>query len=98
MVRCVHTRGACRFDRRFAGWSAGRYLFTTAEDPTKPGGDIDLYISVDKKPSLTSWDYRPYKNGSAEQATVTLSKPGVVQIMIYGYKGGSFVLTGKPAS
>jgi hypothetical protein len=71
--------------------------FRTTADPSAPGGDVDLYIGVGRTPSLGAWDYRPYKSGSSEQAVVTLTQPTVLQIGIYGYSGGSFVLTGSVA-
>ncbi len=52
-------------------------------------GDADMYIKKGAKPTLTSWDYRPYLNGNDE--TVHLDDPAAATwyIMIHAYEAYS---------
>ncbi len=68
---------------------AGTYVIATNEDPASPGGDVDLYVSLGKEPTLDAYDYRPYIEGSAESVTVTLAAPTEVFAMVYGYEGAA---------
>ena len=59
-------------------------------------GDADMYIKKGTKPTLTSWDYRPYTTGNNE--TVHLDDPAAATwyIMIHAYQaysGASLVAT-----
>ncbi len=83
---------------------AGSYLFTMSEDPEQPGGDVDMYVAIGRKPTLDDWDHRPYQNGSNEQVTVTLEQPATVYLMLHGYpyaypwgssEPSAYLLTGK---
>ncbi len=50
-------------------------------------GDVDLYVRKAGTPSLTSYDCRPYANGSSEACT--LVGPGAVYVSINGYATSS---------
>lgn len=60
---------------------AGSYTFTISGSH----GDADLYTRVGAQPTMTEYDCRPYKNGSNESCQVTLSEPGKVHVMAFGY-------------
>jgi len=71
---------------------AGAYTFTIAGT-----GDADLYVKRGSAPTVSSYDCRPYKNGSAETCTVTLAEPGVVFVSVRGYAASStYTLTARP--
>ena len=71
---------------------AGTYTFVIAGT-----GDADLYVKRSAPPTTSSYDCRPYKNGSAETCSVTLTQPGVVNVMVRGYAASStFTLTARP--
>ena len=60
--------------------------------------DVDLYIRQQAEPSLSSYDFRPWLNGSNETVTVSnLTRPelssGRWYIGTYGYLGGEYSLT-----
>lgn len=81
---------------------AGKYVFSTVEAASQPGGDVDLYVSVGRPATMDDYDARPYLDGSAESATVTLSESTTVSLMVHGYEWASqatssFVLTGASA-
>lgn len=78
---------------------AGRYVFTLTHDPMSPGeGDADLYVRTGLAPTTSSWECRPYVDGSDEECRVTLDAPAVVHLMVRGYSAGAsaYVLTGNP--
>lgn len=62
-------------------------------------GDGDLYVKQGSQPTSSSWDFRPYKWGSAETVTVNSSSspslvPGTMYyISVYGYNASSISLT-----
>jgi hypothetical protein len=64
---------------------AGRYSITMAHDPASPGGDADLYVKAGSAPTSTSYDCRPYANGSAEECLVTLATPAKIYAKVVGY-------------
>ncbi len=64
---------------------AGRYKVSIAHDPAAPGGDADLYVKAGSAPTLTSYDCRPYKNGSVEECTVELASPAKIFVKVIGY-------------
>ncbi len=79
---------------------AGKYVIAIHEDQAHPGGDADLYIGLGKKPTLTSYDYRPWLDGSNEEVHFTLTKDTVVNVMVHGYEdmegtSAAFQLTGR---
>ncbi len=47
-------------------------------------GDADLYVKQGAKPTLTSYDCRPYKDGNSEACTLE-NASGTVHIMLRGY-------------
>ncbi len=74
-----------------ASLAAGKYSFEITGT-----GDADLYVKIGSKPSTSSYDCRPYKNGSAEKCTVTLNETKSVNVMVRGYAATSnFRLVGK---
>jgi hypothetical protein len=49
-------------------------------------GDADLYVKKGEKPTMKSWDYRPYLHGSNEIVEVPDPAAGTWYIMIRGYE------------
>jgi hypothetical protein len=71
--------------------AAGTYQFAITGT-----GDADLYVKVGREPTMTSYDCRPYKNGSNETCEVTLAQPAPIGVMVNGYASSStFKLVGK---
>jgi hypothetical protein len=64
---------------------AGRYTVTLAHDPAAPGGDADLYVKAGSAPTTSSYDCRPYANGSSETCAVTLAAPAKIFVKVLGY-------------
>ena len=65
-------------------------------------GDVDLYVAVDRAPTLDDYDHRPYLNGSAESVTLRLDEPSRVMLMVHGYdyssaSQNSYLLSAQPA-
>ena len=75
-------------EKRFVASSlaAGSYTFTISGT-----GDADLYVKKNGAPSTTSYDCRPYKSGSAETCTVSLTAAGEVDVMVRGWNASSDV-------
>jgi hypothetical protein len=69
---------------------AGQYLVKLTEEPGQPGGDADLYVKVGARPSTTSYDCRPYLDGSNEECKVTLSQAGTIYVTVRGYAAKSY--------
>jgi hypothetical protein len=68
---------------------AGRYTVKLAHDPASPGGDADLYVKVGSAPTTSSYDCRPYEDGSAEECTVTVTAPAKIYAKVVGYANQS---------
>jgi len=49
-------------------------------------GDVDMYIRKGSKPTLTSWDYRPYLIGNNETVEVANPAAATWYIMLRGYQ------------
>ena len=64
----------------------GKYLAQTTEDPKNPGGDVDLYVRFGSAPTLASYDFRPYRDGSNESIPFELKAPTKVFVMVQGYE------------
>ncbi len=47
-------------------------------------GDADLYVRKGGPCSTSTWDYRPYANGSNEKVTVPNPEAGIWHIMVHG--------------
>lgn len=59
---------------------------TSLEIKTYNGtGDCDLYVKRGALPTLSSYDYRPYKSGNTETVTVSNPASGDWFIGLYGY-------------
>jgi len=54
-------------------------------------GDVDLYVKYDQKPTSSSYDCRPYKNGNAESCTISNIQPGTYHILLKAYANFSGV-------
>jgi serine protease len=54
-------------------------------------GDADLYVKRGSKPTLSSYDYRPYLNGNNETVTVNNPASGDWYISMHGYSSYSGV-------
>ncbi len=48
-------------------------------------GDCDLYVRKDVAPTVTNYDYRPYKVGNFETVTIESPAAGTWYIMLRGY-------------
>ncbi|MEO8800927.1 MAG: PPC domain-containing protein [Polyangiaceae bacterium] len=75
-------------EKRFTatGLAAGSYTFTLSGT-----GDADLYVKKGAAPSTTSYDCRPYRYGSNEVCTVTLTVVGEVDVLVRGWDRSSDV-------
>lgn len=73
--------------------AAGTYQFAL----TGSGGDADLYVRIGNEPTATSFDCRPYKNGSNETCEVTLAQSAVIHAQVRGYANttSNYKLVGK---
>jgi hypothetical protein len=49
-------------------------------------GDVDLYVKKGSKPSLTSWDYRPYLIGNDEKVEIEKPAAATWYVMLRGYQ------------
>lgn len=65
---------------------AGDYVINLLEDQAAPGGDADLYVGLGEAPTLASYDFRPWLDGSNEEVRFTLTKPTAVHLMVHGYE------------
>jgi hypothetical protein len=76
------------------------------ETPALPAGtytflmegtsDADLYVRLGQAPSTDKYDCRPFKAGSGETCSVTLSSPTVIHGMVRGWAASSdFDLIGR---
>ena len=63
----------------------GRYTITIAGD----SGDADLYVRVGDAPTRSTWDCRPYRNGSNEVCEVNLTSADTIHVMVRGYSSGN---------
>lgn len=64
---------------------AGVYNFTLSGT----GGDADLYVRMGQAPTTATYDCRPYKSGSNETCSITLSAPGEIHAMVRGWAASS---------
>lgn len=48
-------------------------------------GDADMYVQVGQKPSINSYNCRPYKNGNTESCSFTNPQAGDWWVMLNGY-------------
>ncbi|MBL9023910.1 MAG: PPC domain-containing protein [Myxococcales bacterium] len=65
----------------------GSYVIGLHEDQATPGGDADLYVRFGSAPTKTSYDFRPWLDGSNEEVRFTLDAPTQVFVMVHGYEG-----------
>jgi hypothetical protein len=54
-------------------------------------GDADLYVRYGAAPTVTDYDYRPYRSGNSETANASPATPGVWYVMLRGYRSYSGV-------
>ena len=54
-------------------------------------GDADLYIRKGAQPTTSSWDHRPYLNGSNEEVVLSGAAAGRYYVMVRGYTAYSGV-------
>ncbi len=48
-------------------------------------GDADLYVKYGSKPTSSSYDCRPYKNGNSESCPISSAQTGTYHVMITAY-------------
>lgn len=71
--------------------AAGTYTFEMTGT-----ADADLYVRIGKEPTASTYDCRPYKNGSNESCEVTLASPAKIYVQVRGYAASStFDLVGR---
>ena len=59
-------------------------------------GDADIYIKFGSAPTLSSYDYRPYRSGNNETVSIPVPKVGTYHIMLNGYTAfGGVTLVGN---
>jgi len=58
---------------------------------TGGSGDVDLYVRRGSLPTITAYDYRPYKVGNEETVTVASPAAGTWYIMLRGFSAYSGV-------
>jgi vibriolysin len=58
---------------------------------TGGSGDADLYTKFGSRPTLSSYDCRPYKTGNAEPCTYTAPAAGTYYVLLNGYSAYSGV-------
>ncbi len=74
----------------------GVYQFDLTHAGSAPAGDADLYVRTGAAPTTSTYDCRPYKNGSNESCQVTLTAPAKLFVNVRGYAASSqFALVGK---
>lgn len=75
---------------------AGNYTFTMTHDPANPGGDADLYVRRGQAPTTSTYDCRPYTNGSNEACEIQLTTPTRLFVVVRGYadRDSHFLITG----
>jgi hypothetical protein len=54
-------------------------------------GDVDLYVKKGDKPTMASWDYRPYLIGNNEKVEIATPAAATWYIMLRGYQAYSGV-------
>jgi hypothetical protein len=64
--------------------AAGTYVFELAGT-----SDADLYVRIGAEPTTTSYDCRPFLNGSHETCVVELSSPAAIHVMVRGWASSS---------
>ena len=71
--------------------AAGTYTFEMTGN-----ADADLYVRIGSEPTASTYDCRPYKNGSNESCEVTLASPAKIFVQVRGYAATStFDLVGR---
>ena len=68
---------------------AGSYRIVLSHDPARVGGDADLYVRAGAAPTTSTYDCRPYADGSDEECTVTLAAESTIFIQVRGYASGT---------
>ncbi len=63
---------------------AGTYEFRL-----RGNGDADLYVKAGARPTLSTWDCRPYGSDSNEACSITVSAPIKIGVMVHGYAASS---------
>jgi hypothetical protein len=58
---------------------------------TGTSGDCDIYVRFGSVPTISAWDYRPYRADSAETVTVNNPAVGTWYVMLHGYTAYSGV-------
>jgi hypothetical protein len=67
----------------------GTYRVVMSHDPAHPSGDADLYVRVGSAPTTSTYDCRPYTDGSDEECTVQVASASTVFIQVRGYGAGT---------
>ncbi len=63
---------------------------------TGGSGDADLYVKAGSKPTTSSYDCRPYKDGNEEVCNITNAQAGTYHVMLNGYSNyANVTLTGR---
>lgn len=68
---------------------AGTYRVVMSHDPARTGGDADLYVRAGAAPTTSTYDCRPYADGSDEECTVVLAAESTIFMQVRGYASGT---------
>ncbi len=68
---------------------AGTYRVMMSHDPARPGGDADLYVRAGSAPTASTYDCRPFADGSEEECVIEVTAPTTIRIMVRGYAQGT---------
>jgi hypothetical protein len=63
----------------------GTYRVVMSHDPARAGGDADLYVRVGSAPTTTTYDCRPYADGSDEECIVNVTTASTIFVQVRGY-------------
>lgn len=63
----------------------GRYVFSI-----EGTGDADLYVQTGTEPSLSTYECRPYLNGSNESCVIELSNAAAIHALVHGATSSTF--------
>jgi hypothetical protein len=64
----------------------GDYVIRLWQDGAYPTGDADLYVGLDADPTVSSYGYAPYLEGSDEEVSLHLDEPTRLHLMVRGYE------------
>lgn len=64
---------------------AGKYYVQSKANGNE-NADVDLHVAVGYAPTLESYDFRPYLEGSNELVEIELESPAKIQVLVHAYE------------